>query len=43
MAILDVHQPISRLTSKVFKSGTMFLLRFEDDAIAIPRNGSIFP
>ncbi|WP_146074939.1 hypothetical protein [Streptomyces sp. Ru73] len=51
VAILDVHQPISRLTSKVFavaerearKSGATFLLRFEDGAITIPPNGSIFP
>ncbi|MCC5032728.1 hypothetical protein DMH02_005605 [Streptomyces sp. WAC 00631] len=51
VAILDVHQPMSALTPKAFadaeyaarRSESTFLLRFEDGAITIPPNGSIFP
>ncbi|MCX5341814.1 hypothetical protein [Streptomyces atratus] len=51
VAILDVHQPLSGLTPAIFeavaraaeKTGGTYLLRFEDAAITIPPDGSIFP
>ncbi|MCC3653173.1 hypothetical protein LIX60_17235 [Streptomyces sp. S07_1.15] len=51
VAILDVHQPMPALTPRAFaqaeyaarRSDSTFLLRFEDGAITIPPNGSIFP
>ncbi|WP_432587662.1 hypothetical protein ABVG11_20195 [Streptomyces sp. HD1123-B1] len=51
VAILDVHQPISGMKSRIFdrveaearEKGVTFLLRFEDEAITIPANGSVYP
>ncbi|MCL7495104.1 hypothetical protein M8I34_27425 [Streptomyces sp. MCA2] len=51
VAILDVHHSISTLKPRVFgameelaeESGVTFLLRFEDGAIKIPTDGSIYP
>ncbi|CAM5236805.1 hypothetical protein SALBM135S_00644 [Streptomyces alboniger] len=51
VAILDVHHPMSSLRPGAFKaieeaamdSGATVLLRFEDGAIKIPADGSIYP
>ncbi|MFG3282514.1 hypothetical protein [Streptomyces sp. NPDC048111] len=52
VAALDVHQPMSALTPRVFSAvehavmrhpGKTVLLRFEDGAITVPPDGLIFP
>ncbi|MFF4602608.1 hypothetical protein ACFY12_07615 [Streptomyces sp. NPDC001339] len=51
VAILDVHHSISTLKPRVFgameelaeETGVTFLLRFDDGAIKIPADGSIYP
>ncbi|MFD9629395.1 hypothetical protein [Streptomyces violascens] len=52
VAVLDVHQPMSGLTPRVFAEveravmqhpGKTVLLRFEDGAITVPPEGLIFP
>ncbi|MGW2416241.1 hypothetical protein ACWCV5_29300 [Streptomyces tubercidicus] len=51
VSILDVHHSISTLKPRIFgaieelaeESGVTFLLRFEDGAIKIPADGSIYP
>ncbi|MGQ4490448.1 hypothetical protein ACN6LM_001068 [Streptomyces sp. SAS_281] len=51
VAILDVHQPMGSLTRHAFRdvekasrmAGATYLVRFEDGAIIVPPDGSVFP